>query len=202
MPDKTQGFIDQVINATSGAANLNEALGILEKAGTPIAVIIDRLGGDIDSFAAALELAGLPIPDLIEKYRKLGAASKQVSGDMPRIANSLSKLVGETVEKLRGIAGGGDLAQGILDALDRLLTGIPAPVSPVVPSPVTTQVNIRIEDNESIVNTFTFTEQITRTEVRDEIIPEITEALTNNTSSVREKWIKILGGAWNGVVKK
>ncbi len=198
--DKTLGFVEQVINATAGAANLEEALGILENAGTPIAIIVDRLGNDINSFAAALELAGLPIPDLIEKYRNLGDASKQVSGDMPRIANSLSRLVGDAVEKLRNIAGAGDLAGSILGALDRLLTGLPAPVSPVVPSPVTTQINIHIEDNESIVNTFTFTEAISRVEVRDDILPEITEALTNNTGSVREKWIKILGGAWNGVV--
>lgn len=250
-PDKTLGFVEQVINATAGAANLEEALGILEQIGTPVGIIIDRLGNDVQEFANALELSGLPIPPLIEKYLNLANVSRNVGDGIPRIANSLSKLVGDAVEKLRQIAGGGDLAQGILDALARLLTGLPEPRSidtsqnavrdavdklrgvtenilaelqslelppsqvPVqsadllpsptfaTPSPVTImQMVVNITDNGAVSNEFTFTEKVSRTTVRDEIIPEITEALLNNPDSTREKWVRILRGTWNGVAQK
>ncbi len=262
VPDKTEAFLASVLDATSGAANLEEALGILEQIGTPVAIIMDRLGSDIEDFFKALELSGVPIPELIQKYHNLANVTKNTGNEIPKIANSLSKLVGDAVDKLRDIAGGGDLAQGILDALARLLTGLPAPgtttTSPVkdavdkltgvaqsmlvklteiavntdiptaadiaapdfksgagagvlpgepgwltnVPNPVVMQVNISIADNEVITNQFTFSDAIGRSEVRNSVIPEITEALTNNTDSAREKWIKILGSAWNGVVTK
>lgn len=257
VPDKTLEFLDQVLNATAGAANLEEALGILEEIGTPFEIIIDRLGSDIENFAKALELSGLPIPALIEKYRQIKEASASASAEMPRIANSLSKLVGDAVEKLRQIAGGGDLAQSILDALSRLLTGLPSPTNPAsktenvvkdavdkvrvvtedilatlksmmptaadtrsnfqtavnfaeVPefsgvsalNPVISQVTINVEDNEVITNKFTFTDEISRETVRDSVIPEITEALSNNTDSVKEKWVRILRGAGAGVSSK
>ncbi len=205
-PDKTQEFIDKVINATLGSANLEQALGILENAKTPVGVITDRLGEDIKNFADALTLAGQPIPELINKYLALTLAQEELSktaskasGEVPRIANSLSKLVGSAVDSLRDIAGGGDLSKGILDALTKLLTGLP-PVNPAVPNPATMQVTITIEDHEQITNTFMFTEEISRQQTRDDIIPEITEALTNNTDSVQEKWTRILQKAWNGVV--
>lgn len=256
VPDKTLEFLDEVLNATSGAANLEEALGVLEAIGTPVAIILDRLGSDIEQFANALALSGLPVPPLIEKYLHLAQVSKNVGDGIPRIANSLSKLVGDAVEKLRQMANGGDLAQGILDALGRLLTGLPAPGSvatssetavkdavdklrgvtesilaelkkmtaPIGPSAdvrsqsigpngyldnnlvfptpnaATMQVTINIVDNEVINNEFTFTENIGRREVRDHVIPEITEALTNNTDSTTDRWRRILRGA--GVVAK
>jgi len=254
IPDKTLDFLDQVLNATAGAANLEEALSILEEIGTPFGIIIDRLGDDVENFAKALEMSGLPIPALIEKYRQIKEASSKASGEMPRIANSLSKLVGDAVEKLRQIAGGGDLAQSILDALSRLLTGLPSPANPasktenvvrdavdkvrvvteeilatlksMMPAAADTRTNfqtvaniaevpgfpgvsavnstvsqvmINVEDNEVINNEFTFTDEISRETVRDDVIPEITEALTNNTDSVKEKWVKILRGAGVGV---
>lgn len=250
VPDKTAGFLDEVLNATLGSANLEEALSILEKIGTPVAIIIDRLGKDMEDFANALALSGLPIPPLIDKYLKLkkaseelDSASKKASGEMPRIANSLSKLVGDAVNQLRNIAGGGDLAQSILDALARLLTGLPTPTAPAesvirdaidklrgvaenifvtlqklvpsgptdlaltqssfnvggsefaVPHPAITQVMIHIEDNEVITNKIYFTDEISREVVRDRVIPEITEALTNNTDSVQEKWTRRLNKA-------
>jgi len=249
VPDKTLELVEKVINATAGAANLEKALRVLEDIETPVNIIVDRLGQDILEFADALKLSGLPIPELIAKYLGLAQAAKGASGEMPRIANSLSKLVGDAVEKLRAMANGGDLAQGILDALARLLTGLPekqaatqdpvknavdklrgvteeilttlktigssiAPVSltpqvspdriiseiPVI-APAVMQVNIRIEDNEVITNEFYFSDIISRSEVRDRVIPEITEALTNNTDSVKEKWVHVLKNSWNGVVK-
>lgn len=156
VPDKTEGFLDQVLNATSGAGNLEEALGILEAIHTPVAIIIDRLGGDLENFANALTESGLPIPPLIEKYLKLKKAGDTASGEMPRIANSLSKLVGDAVDKLRAMANGGDLAQSILDALGRLLTGLPSP------SKGTTDVMATMDSavKEAVDKVRTVTEQI------------------------------------------
>lgn len=242
VPDKTLEFVEQVINATAGAANLEKALSILEEIRTPVDIIIDRLGDDLEDFANALLLSGLPISPLIEKYLKLKQAQEELNKtagkttqEMPRIANSLSKLVGDAVEKLREIAGGGDLAQSILDALGRLLTGLPAPGSKAttaenavkdavdkvrvvtenilavlqaeftpsvagdfsvaefpVPAPAPAQVTIIITDNGTVNNENYFTDEISREMVRDVVIPEITEALTNNTDSVQEKWTRRL----------
>jgi TP901 family phage tail tape measure protein len=73
---RTQEYVEQVTLAAAGATNLADALGQLEAMGEPTALIIDRLGTDIENFFDILTKAGQPIPDLIQKYHDLMKAGE------------------------------------------------------------------------------------------------------------------------------
>lgn len=84
----TQSFIDKVANASQGSANLETALSSLEGIGSPTAIILDRLGSDIENFYNVLLKSGLPIPDLIEKYHALAQVHEEVATAAERVVRA------------------------------------------------------------------------------------------------------------------
>jgi len=89
-----------VTGATTGVANLNTALAMLEQMGEPSALILDRLGSDVEGFYNVLTEAGLPIPDMIHKFHYLAAAQQTVVDTTNQVTAAINTQVGGTFSQV------------------------------------------------------------------------------------------------------
>jgi hypothetical protein len=88
---RTLGFVQSVTLATAGASNLAEALAQLEAMGSPAALILDRLGSDIESFVHLLTLSGETVPPLLQKYFDMIQAGAAVTDIVTDVVDAITE---------------------------------------------------------------------------------------------------------------